>query len=86
MDLFLRKKKLAKQQEVWEGKTCKNCGKEMQGLVSRLKQHYHECAIFIDSTDDASADLCILNPDIQVLLQGKHLTCKETEIHQVKYD
>ena len=54
--------------------TCKKCGKEMQGLVARLKQHYHECTIFIDSTDDASADLCILNPDIQVIPQSKRST------------
>ena len=51
--------------------TYKKCGKEMQGLVARLKQHYHECTIFIDFTDDASADLCILNPDIQVLPHSK---------------
>ena len=40
----------------------------MQELVARVEQHYNECAVFIDSTDDATDDLCILNQDIQDLL------------------
>lgn len=31
---------------------CKTCGKEMQGLVARLKSHYSICAIITKDLDD----------------------------------
>ena len=47
--------------------TFKKCGKEMQGLVVRLKQHYHVCAAIIYPNNDVSADLDISQPNIQLL-------------------
>ena len=51
--------------------TCKKCGKEMQGLVARLKQHYHDCAVVIDYSNVACADLDISQPDIQLISQKR---------------
>ena len=43
--------------------TCKKCGKEMQGLVARLKQHYHDCAAVINYNNDDSVDSDISQPN-----------------------
>ncbi|KAI6658694.1 hypothetical protein LOD99_10989, partial [Oopsacas minuta] len=61
--------------------TCLKCGKEVQGLVARLKQQHNVCAEFIDSTDD---ELCILNPEIQALSQRKRSVTDIRLVSQAK--
>ena len=36
---------------------CKRCGKEIQGLVARMKQHYTDCTAAINLTTDVSNHL-----------------------------
>ena len=43
----------------------------MQGLVARLKRHYHDCAAGINYNDDDSADSDISQPNIQLLPQKR---------------